>query len=68
MDDRLITINEVCQRFNIHRSTYYRWIKENPDFPTPIALNKKSKRFRLREIEEFEEAQRCFECNSQALH
>ncbi|MFC7292417.1 helix-turn-helix transcriptional regulator [Hirschia litorea] len=68
MDDKLITINEVCQRFNINRSTYYRWIKENPEFPKPIVLNKNSKRFRLSEIKEFEEARRCSVSNSQALH
>ncbi len=68
MEDRLVTINEVCQRFSIHRSTCYRWIKENPDFPKPIVLNKKSKRFHLSAIKKFEEAQRCSECNSQALH
>ena len=30
------TIAEICKKVNIHKSTYYDWLKKNPDFSDAI--------------------------------
>lgn len=35
------TINEICQRLGIHRSTYFEWVKTKPDLSDIISKAKK---------------------------
>ena len=30
----LLKSKQICDELNIHRITLYRWINQNPDFPT----------------------------------
>jgi predicted DNA-binding transcriptional regulator AlpA len=35
-DDRLLSLQEVCDIFRVHRCTLYRRRKRDPRFPTPV--------------------------------
>ena len=48
-----LTPKEVCDMFQVSRSTLYRWEKYNPDFPEPLRINTKVLRYRKIDIEEF---------------
>lgn len=38
VNQKLVTISEVCEMFNRHRSTLWVWVDEGK-FPKPIKLN-----------------------------
>jgi predicted DNA-binding transcriptional regulator AlpA len=39
--EKYLSVDDVCQRYGIVRSTLWRWIKANPAFPEPVVINKR---------------------------
>ena len=54
MHDTLLTIEDVIEILNVSRSTIYRWLK-NGDFPQQHNIGPNTIRWRLSEIEEWQE-------------
>ncbi len=52
--EKLLTINEVCERLNVSRATYYRWSESDLDFPPAVCLGPHSKRYRQEDILRYE--------------
>jgi len=42
--------------YGINRITVWRWLNQKPDFPRPVALSERVRRWRLSEIEAWETA------------
>ncbi|MBY3162102.1 helix-turn-helix domain-containing protein [Rhizobium laguerreae] len=36
---KYLLIEDLCDRFSVGRSTIYRWIREDKNFPDPIVIN-----------------------------
>ncbi len=47
---------EVAQRYNISRPTVWRWVKDG-NFPKPIRLGGGSSRWKLEDLESWEQTQ-----------
>jgi predicted DNA-binding transcriptional regulator AlpA len=47
---------KVAQRYGVHRTTPWRWLKSDPTFPKPIALSPGCTRWKLSDIEAWENA------------
>lgn len=46
----------LAERFGVHRSTIWRWVDTNPEFPKPVELSPGCTRWKLEEIEAWEAA------------
>ena len=46
---------QVAARFGITRTTVWRWVKSDPSFPRPVSLSPGCTRWRLSEIEAWEQ-------------
>lgn len=47
---------QVGERYGVDRSTLWRWCKSNSSFPKPVALSPGCKRWRLDDLEKWEQA------------
>lgn len=45
---------QLSARYSVHRTTPWRWAKNNPSFPKPITLTPGCTRWKLSEIEAWE--------------
>ncbi len=54
--DQFLSDKKVADRYEIGRSTVWRWLKTNPDFPPPIKLAG-STRWKLSDLLAWEELQ-----------
>jgi prophage regulatory protein len=45
---------DLAARYGVHRSTPWRWAKSVPDFPKPTALSPGCTRWKLSQIEAWE--------------
>ena len=49
-----LTDRTLAARYEVARSTIWRWLKTNPDFPRPVKLAG-STRWRLSDLEKWEQ-------------
>ena len=47
---------QVAERYSVSRGTTWRWVKTDPTFPKPIELSPGCTRWRLDDLEEWEQA------------
>lgn len=47
---------QVAERFSVTRTAIWRWLKSDPTFPRPIALSPGTTRWRLADLEAWEQA------------
>ncbi|KPQ16483.1 MAG: transcriptional regulator, AlpA family [Rhodobacteraceae bacterium HLUCCO18] len=47
---------QVAERYSVHRGTPWRWMKSDPSFPKPIELSPGCTRWRLSDLEAWEQA------------
>lgn len=57
MAEIYITDLQVSARYGVNRATPWRWAKSRSDFPKPIRLSPGCTRWKLAEIEAWEESQ-----------
>ena len=50
---RYLTDKELSERYSVSRATIWRWVKESR-LPSPVKIAANSTRWRLSEIEEWE--------------
>jgi prophage regulatory protein len=55
MQETYLADSQVGARFSVHRSTIWRWAKTDPNFPNPIRLGRGCARWRLSELEKWEQ-------------
>jgi len=55
MPDTYISDARIALRFGVHRTTIWRWVKTDPAFPKPVALSPGCTRWKLSEIEVWEQ-------------
>ena len=53
MSDQLLTMNDLLDRYQVSRWTFVKWVSDG-EFPKPISLGERSKRWRLEDIQEYE--------------
>ena len=53
MSDQLLTMNDLLDRYQVTRYTIDRWVSDG-EFPKPIWIGKRTKRWRLEDIQEYE--------------
>ena len=46
--------NQVAARYGVHRSTPWRWVKSDPEFPAPVTLSSGCTRWKLTDLEAWE--------------
>lgn len=51
-----LSVLQVAQRYNVNRSTIWRWLKLDPSFPRPISLSPSVTRWKLSDMLEWEHA------------
>lgn len=51
-----LTDTQVASRYGVHRSTPWRWVKADPNFPAPFTLSPGCTRWRLADLEAWEES------------
>ncbi|MCE8556358.1 AlpA family phage regulatory protein [Ruegeria pomeroyi] len=56
MSDTFLSDLQLAQRYSVHRTTPWRWVKSEPGFPKPVVLSPGCTRWRLSEIEAWEKA------------
>ncbi len=39
MSKRYLSDKSVAERYDVHRSTVWRWVREDPKFPKPVRIN-----------------------------
>lgn len=54
MTETYITDKTLAARYEVHRTTPWRWVQTLPDFPKPVTLTPGCTRWRLSEIEAWE--------------
>jgi len=57
-----VTDSQLRERFSVHRTTIWRWMKTDPRFPAAVKFSPQCTRWKLSEIEAWE-AQRLICCN-----
>lgn len=45
---------QVAARYSVHRSTPWRWLKADPNFPAPVTLSPGCTRWRASDLEAWE--------------
>lgn len=45
----------LADRYNVHRTTVWRWAKSEPNFPKPVVLSPGCTRWKLSDIEAWEQ-------------
>ncbi|SHK42089.1 transcriptional regulator, AlpA family [Shimia gijangensis] len=56
--DKRLNAKHVASLLSIDQSTLWGWIKNDPTFPKPFRLGPRSNRWRLSEIEKWEQTKR----------
>ncbi|MBY6121280.1 AlpA family phage regulatory protein [Mameliella alba] len=56
MADFYLSDTQVAARYNVHRSTPWRWVKSDPTFPKPVTLTPGCTRWKLADLEAWEAA------------
>jgi predicted DNA-binding transcriptional regulator AlpA len=56
MNETYLTDHDLAARYSVSRGTVWRWYRENPAFPRPVKLSPACTRWRLSEIEAWEQA------------
>lgn len=46
---------QVADRYSVTRTSIWRWLKKDPTFPKPISLSAGCSRWRLEELEAWEQ-------------
>ncbi|QBX35157.1 AlpA family phage regulatory protein [Paracoccus liaowanqingii] len=54
MADIYLSDTQLASRYGVHRSTPWRWVKTDPQFPKPVSLTKGCTRWKLSELEAWE--------------
>lgn len=54
MVETYISDTQLATRYDVHRSTPWRWAKTDPAFPRPVKLGPQCTRWKLCEIEAWE--------------
>lgn len=52
-----LTISEVAARYSVSRTSIWRWLKTDQNFPKPIQIAKATLRWRVSDLEAWESAQ-----------
>ena len=52
--DQFLTDRTLAERYQVSRSTIWRWLKDTPNFPHPVKLAG-STRWRLSDLEKWEQ-------------
>lgn len=58
MADIYLADIKVAERYDVHRSTPWRWVKTDPSFPAPVTLSAGCTRWKLADLEQWEAAKR----------
>ncbi len=53
-DEQTLTVAELCQRWKVNRVTVWRMRKDDPDFPSPVAVRGRIVRFSASSIAEYD--------------
>lgn len=56
MAEIYLSVAQVAQRYGVNRSPPWRWLHADPAFPRPISLSARCTRWKLAEIEAWEQA------------
>ena len=56
MAEIYLSIVQVAQRYNVHRSTPWRWVHVDPSFPRPITFTSGCTRWRQSDLIAWEAA------------
>ena len=54
MAETYLTDCQLAARYGVHRTTLWRWVKTNPDFPKPVTLSPGCTRWKLSMVEGWE--------------
>lgn len=54
MAETYISDAQIAARFGVHRSTPWRWVKHDDQFPAPVKLSRGVTRWKLSDIEAWE--------------
>lgn len=54
MPDVFLSDKKVAKRYDVHRSTLWRWIKSDARFPAPVLLSPGCTRWKLSDLEAWE--------------
>lgn len=54
MQETFFADTQLAARYGVHRSTIWRWVKSDPDFPDPIVFSLGCTRWKLSELEAWE--------------
>ena len=54
MADTFLSDTKLADRYGVHRSTIWRWVKSDHYFPDPIVFSLGCTRWKLSEIEAWE--------------
>ncbi|WP_366141034.1 AlpA family phage regulatory protein [uncultured Ruegeria sp.] len=55
-NETLISDKQGAARYGIHRATWWKWAKNDPEFPKSIKLSARCTRWKLSEVEAWESA------------
>ncbi|MEV8468637.1 AlpA family phage regulatory protein [Fluviibacterium sp. DFM31] len=58
MKNTFLSDTQLAQRYGVHRSTPWRWLKTDPNFPSPFTLSPGCTRWRLADLEKWEAARK----------
>ena len=53
-----LSVDQIAERFNVSKDTIWRWRRKG-EFPAPFKLGGKTTRWRLSDVEEWEEQLEC---------
>lgn len=49
-----VSVRQIAERYGVHSTTPWDWLKSDPTFPKPIKLSPGCTRWKLAEIEAWE--------------
>jgi prophage regulatory protein len=53
---RFLSDKDVAHRYSLSRSTIWRWLKTNPNFPKPVRPSNGATRWRVADLDAFDDA------------
>ncbi|MDQ2065080.1 AlpA family phage regulatory protein [Xinfangfangia sp. CPCC 101601] len=56
MNETYLSDAQLAARYGVHRTTPWRWVKTDPAFPQPVKLSPQCSRWKLSDIEAWENA------------